>query len=267
MPSGSGLRNSTAPRRTAFDRRVAALKGLKKVAGGSATAVPPDSRPPHSPNPDRGSRGHGTTPSSWSRPHTTRPPAARTFGFQPVAPRATGPPCPPSTDISRPKGHTSLGPEPPIRSLTDSPRKGPKTSAAGARTSVSARWASNRNPSPRWAANAFGPQTPQDTSYTHRAPRSRNQRSGSADLRVDSPLSLLHSLGPRPPDLCVRSTGHASENLRPDGQQTRWDRTRRSPSTPQTREIDQSPTPVQPAPRDLRCPVIARPSIVAAHQS
>ena len=73
-PSGSGILNSTAPGRTAFDRRVAALKGLKKVAGGSATAVPPDSRPPHGPNPGRGSRGHGTTPGSSSRaPHQAAP--------------------------------------------------------------------------------------------------------------------------------------------------------------------------------------------------
>ena len=38
---------------------------------------------------------------------------------------------------SVPKGHEPLGPTPPIRALTDIPRKGPRPSAAGARTSVS----------------------------------------------------------------------------------------------------------------------------------
>jgi hypothetical protein len=68
MPSGSGILNSTGTGPTAFDRQFAALKGLKRVAGGSAIAVPPDSRPPHGPNPGRGSRGHGTTPCTSSRP-------------------------------------------------------------------------------------------------------------------------------------------------------------------------------------------------------
>ncbi len=53
-PSGSGIRNSTVPGSTAFDQRVAALKGLKKVAGGSATAVPPDKSSPTRPEPRQG---------------------------------------------------------------------------------------------------------------------------------------------------------------------------------------------------------------------
>jgi hypothetical protein len=35
-----------------------------------------------------------------------------------------------------------------------------------------------------------------------------------------APLSRLHSLGPRPPDLCVRSAGHSAEDTRADGQRT-----------------------------------------------
>ncbi len=39
-----------------------------------------------------------------------------------------------------------------------------------------------------------------------------------------SRLSLLYSLGPRPPDLCVRSNGRSSAIPRPNGQKTNLDR-------------------------------------------
>ena len=157
MPSGSGILNSTAPGRTAIDRRVAALKGLKKVAGGSATAVPPDSRPPHGPNPGRGSRGHGTTPGSSSRaPHQAAP--GRPYNRF-------------STCWS--KGHL------PAESTVD------------------------RHLTPQ-GAHTTGTRTPNPRSARQPAEWAQNQRRGSADLCVYSPLSLLDSLGPRPPDLCVR---------------------------------------------------------------
>jgi hypothetical protein len=53
-------------------------------------------------------------------------------------------------------------------------------------------------------AHITGAATPNPRTHTHPAERVPNQRRGSADLRVYSPLSLLYSLGPRPPDLRVR---------------------------------------------------------------
>ncbi len=114
-----------------------------------ATYVFRDDRPPHSlllntyrlaPNhPVPAGVPQGMAPRLAHRhvPPTKRPRAARTIGFQPVGPRATGPQRPPSTDISRPKGHKPRRPEPPICSLTEILRKGPRTSLAGARASLS----------------------------------------------------------------------------------------------------------------------------------
>ena len=56
---GPCIRNSTGPSRTTSGRRVAALKGPQRVAGGSAAAVPPERVPEHGQNPERGSRGSG----------------------------------------------------------------------------------------------------------------------------------------------------------------------------------------------------------------
>ena len=177
-PSGLGIRNSTASRRTAFDRRVAALKGLKKVAGGSATAVPPDSRPPHGPNPGRGSRGNGTTPCSSSRPPHQ---AAKGRPYNRF-----------STCWS--KGHR------PAASTVD------------------------RHLTPQ-RAQTTATRTSNLLTHRHSAERAQNQPRGSAGLLVYSPLSLLYSLGPWPPDLCVRSAGLASKDKRAVGPPREWDRT------------------------------------------
>ncbi len=160
MPSVSGIRNSTAPERTAFDERVAALKRLKKVAGGSATAVPPDSRPSPGPNPGRGSRGHGTTPSSWSRaPHQAAP--GRPYNRFPTCWSKGHRPAESTVDRHlTPQGTQTTGPRTPNpRTHRQTAERAQNQRRGGGGPPCPLRCPFIRKAPPQWAENALGPQT------------------------------------------------------------------------------------------------------------